>query len=100
MNKKNCVSVTELKSLLFSLKDLRPDIYVRFRFLGEMWQTTQSKIIRMDDRGGLFCDVKTTQLYAIQDLGNVIQFEIDQAFQDFEPHFHYTTQTVVNNQQA
>jgi hypothetical protein len=100
MSKKNCVSVIELKSLLFSVRDLRPDIYVRFRFLGEMWQTTHSRIIRMDDNGGVFCDVHTTQLYAVQDLNNVIQFEIDQSFQDFEPHFHYTIQSVVINQRA
>jgi hypothetical protein len=86
------VSVTEFKRLLFSLRDLRPDICVRFRILGEMWQTNHMRVIALTENGVVLNDEKGNKLIFIQDLNKVIQFELDHAFQQYQPHFHYTVE--------
>jgi hypothetical protein len=90
MNKDKFLTSVELRRLLFSLMDSRPDVGIRFRFIGQMWQGDYSRIVKVTGKGGLFSDEKTSRIYGIQNLDNVVQFEIDQRFQEFEPHFHYS----------
>ena len=80
----------ELRRLLYALKDLRPDICIRFRLMGEMWQTNHLRLLQLSDSGAILNDESTNKLIFIQDLNNVMQFELDRSFQQYEPHFHYT----------
>ena len=80
----------ELRRLLFEIKDLRPDICVRFRFMGEMWQTHFHRVIKLTEKGVVLNDEKSNKLVFVQDLNQVMQFEMDQTFQKFQPHHHYT----------
>jgi hypothetical protein len=86
------IAVLELRRLLFELKDLRPDIFVRFRLLGEMWQPNFAQVIKLTERGVILCNERTNELRSISDLNSVVQFEIDSAFQQFHPHNHYTVE--------
>jgi hypothetical protein len=90
MTKNNQVPVLSLKRLLHELRDLRPDICVRFRLMGEMWQVHFHRIISLTENGVALNNEKDNKLIFIQDLTNVMQFEIDHAFREFEPHFHYS----------
>lgn len=90
MTKTNEVPVLELKRLLHSLKDSRPDICVRFRLMGEMWQSNHMRIIDIDERGVALNDEAANKLVFIRDLSHVMQFELDRAFQQYQPHYHYS----------
>jgi len=82
--------VLELRRLLFELKDLRPDIGVRFKFIGQMWQKNFSKVIKMTETGAILLDEKLERPYLLPDLIIVMQFELDSAFQQYEPYKQYT----------
>jgi hypothetical protein len=90
MTKTHLVPVLELRRLLFELKDLRPDICIRFRLMGEMWQNNHHRVLKLTEKGVALNDGKLNKLIFVQDLNNVMQFEIDQPFQHYQPHFHYT----------
>jgi hypothetical protein len=88
------VAVLELRRLLFELKDLRPDIFIRLRLLGEMWQANFCQVVKMTEHGVILCDSSNREFHLIKDLNNVVQFEVDSAFQAYQPHFHYTVQAI------
>jgi hypothetical protein len=90
MTKTTFVQVTELKRLLTELKDLSPDTCIRFRFIGEMWQSNHCRVIKLTEKGVVLNDEKSNKLIFLQDIKKVIQFELDQGFQHYQPHFHYT----------
>jgi hypothetical protein len=87
--KKKSLSVLELKRLLVEIQEQRPDIYIRYRLLGEMWRPNFMKIISVIERGIFLKDEQAYQLIHLQNLANIMQFEIDHNFQNFEAHFHY-----------
>lgn len=95
MTKGNQIPVLELRRLLFELKDLRPDICVRFRLMGEMWQTSHMRVIKLTESGVALNDERSNKLIFIQDLTKVMQFELDNAFQQYQPHCHYTVDPVL-----
>ena len=89
MAKPNHIPEIELRRLLYELRDRRPDICIRFRLLGEMWQSNHLRVIKLTDKGVVLFDEQEGKVYVIQDLRNVMQFELDQSFQQYQPHFHY-----------
>lgn len=89
MIKGNQIPEIELRRLLYELRDRRPDICIRFRLLGEMWQSNHLRVIKLTDRGVVLFDEAEGKVYVINDLRNVMQFELDQIFQQYQPHFHY-----------
>ena|SRR5687768_8191232 len=86
---RNLISILELKRLLTELKDKRPDICFRYRMLGELWIPNFHRVIRVTDNGVILNDEVSNRLRNIADLSGIMQFEIDNSFQNFEPHFHY-----------
>lgn len=83
------ISVLELKRLLVELKDKRPDICVRYRLLGEMWAQHFMRVLRVTEKGVMLSDEPSNKLVLITDLSNVMQFELDNRFQNFQPFYHY-----------
>lgn len=83
------VPALELRRLLFEIKDLRSDIHIRFRLMGEMWQSHHCRVVQLTEKGVVMFNDKENRLFFVADLNNVMQFEIDQPFQHFQPHFHY-----------
>ncbi len=86
---RSLISVVELKRLLVDLKSKRPDICIRYRLLGEMWETNAMRVIRVTERGAILNDETLNKLINLSDLSLIMQFEIDAPFQGFQPHFHY-----------
>lgn len=94
MTKSTLIQMAELKRLLTELKDLSPNTCIRFRFMGEMWQSNHCRVIQVTENGVVLNDEKSNKLIFIRDLKKVIQFELDQSFHNYQPHFHY----IVNNE--
>jgi hypothetical protein len=89
MSERNLISVLELKRLLIELKDKRPDICFRYRMLGDLWTPHFHRVIGVTEKGVILNDEVSGKFRNIQDLSSMMQFEIDNAFHNFEPHYHY-----------
>jgi hypothetical protein len=86
----NQISALELKQLLHEIKDRRPDISIRFRLLGQMWQKNFCRIFMIAERGAVLIDEATNAAEIIPDLAEVVQFEIDGRFHHYQPNYHYS----------
>ena len=84
------ITVTELKGLLQDIHDLRPDIGVRFRVLGGMWQSAFVHLADIHENKVVLKERTSTKLFIISDLVMVVQFELEERFRAFVPNFHYT----------
>ena len=73
---------------MVDLSEKRPDICIRFRVLGELWNNHFMRVTRMNDKGAVLFD-ETNNLVSVSDLNFVMQFEIDKSFQGFQPYYHY-----------
>lgn len=98
MNERGDIPVLELRRLLYQLNDLRPDILVRFRLIGEMWQPSFLQIVKLSEHGVILRSVADNKLHAIKDLNYVMQFEIDSSFQVYQPHYHYPITPFTHNE--
>ena len=83
------IAVLELRRLLVELKEHRPDICVRYRIIGQMWAQNFLRVVHVTDEGVLLNDETSNKLITIPNLSQVIQFELDKAFQSYQPYFHY-----------
>lgn len=84
------IPVIEFKRLLHSLQDLRQDIGIRVRLMGEMWQSHHLIVLRVTERGVALHDPRSKRLLMVSDLSQVMQFELDESFQQYQPHYHYS----------
>jgi len=87
---KSEITVLELRRLLHQIKDLRPDLCVRFRLMGELWQKNPLRIIKLTEIGVIVNDETGNKLIIIPDLKMVMQIELDFKFQQYQPNFHYS----------
>lgn len=86
---KKSLTILELRRLLIELKEKRPDICIRYRLIGEMWMDNFTKI-RSVIGNSLFVEYERIgMMIHVPNIGNIIQFEIDQNFQQYAAHFHY-----------
>lgn len=83
------IPVIEFRSLLHEIRDLRPDIGIRMRMMGEMWQPVHHRVFQLTERGVALHEEVSRKIIMVPDLGHVMQFELDQVFKQYEPHFHY-----------
>ena len=90
MSAKDRIPILEFKRLLHQLRDSRPDIGIRMRLMGEMWQTNHYKVLQVTEKGVALHEEETKKLIIVADLGQVMQFELGQSFQHYQPHFHYS----------
>jgi hypothetical protein len=88
MNKASTFSALQLKQLLIDIAEHASNVCVRFRLLGEMWQTHMSRVVSVSETRVLINDEIRNKLISI-DLNFVMQFEIDNKFKGFQPYFHY-----------
>lgn len=86
--KKRAITSLELKRILIDICDQRVDVCVRFRLTGQMWYDQFVRVVTViEDRALLNDEVR--QKVVTLDLQNVVQFEIDGKFREFEPNTHY-----------
>ena len=83
------ISELELRRLLIDIKEKRPDICVRYRLLGEMWAQQFMRILQVTEKGVMLNDESSNRLIIVTNLANIMQFELDNRFQNFQPFFHY-----------
>jgi hypothetical protein len=84
------IEVLELKRLMKEIEEKNPNVCIRVRLLGEMWAEHFTRIVSVTDKGVLLHDEVRNRLVAIENLSAIIQFEIDNSFQQYQPYFHYT----------
>ena len=84
------VSIPELKRLLFDIVDSRAEVNVRFRLIGEMWQTSHNRIVTITEPSVILENELDTRSFVVPNIGNVMQFELDRNFRQYQPHFHYS----------
>lgn len=89
MEKENQVEVLQLRRLLYDLHSLRPDIGVRFRVMGEMWQPKYLHVFKVTEHGVALQDPDSRRLLLIPDLAQVMQFELENTFRQYDALLHY-----------
>jgi hypothetical protein len=89
MDTKSLISVLELKRLLVTIIDFDMPICIRYRILGEMWQSNFLRVVKVTEKGVILNDELRNKTIILQDLTQIIQFEIDGRIHNFQPHFHY-----------
>jgi hypothetical protein len=85
---KQVVSITELKILLTAIIDNDRSICVRFRLVGELWQTRFMRVLARRDDFVMLHDEVLNKAIAIK-LPDVMQFEIDGSIYGYKPNDHY-----------
>jgi hypothetical protein len=81
------VSALELKQLLMHLCKASNTNF-RFRIVGEMWMKHLMQVTAVSDKTFLVFDDVETKYYLVK-FNNIMQFEIDNRFQAYQPFFHY-----------
>ena len=89
MDTKSLISVLELKRLLVTIIDFDMPVCIRYRILGEMWQSNFLRVVKVTEKGVILNDELRNKTIILQDLTQIIQFEIDGRIHNFQPHFHY-----------
>jgi hypothetical protein len=92
----NQIQVLELRRLLYELKDQQSDICVRFRLIGEKWQVSFMRVSELRAEGVVLINEYSNQIIAIKDLREIVQFEIDARYQNYQPHNHYNVEPAMN----
>ena len=84
------VDLLELKRLLSGLAD-NPWLNVgfRYRLVGQRWYLHFTKVLSLTDTGVTLIYPATSEILTIPDLLDIVQFEIDYRFHNYQPHFHY-----------
>jgi hypothetical protein len=54
-----------------------------------MWQRDFLQIFKIDELGTIFHNESSGELLKLSKLYNIIQFELDHNFQQYQAHFHY-----------
>ena len=81
------ISVSQLKKFLYELN--YSQVHIRVRLMGQLWQQNFMHIVSFSDDGVLLLNAVTGIIFSITQISNIIQFEIDQTFKNYQPHFHY-----------
>jgi hypothetical protein len=86
------ISVVEFRRLLIELRERGAGVCIRFRPIGEMWYPNFTRIVLVTDTKALLFDEQINKSLTIPDISKVMQFEIDNRFQNYQPNFHYDVQ--------
>jgi hypothetical protein len=85
----NGTTTIQLKALLQELVDHQPNVCVRLRLLGQMWMPNFMRPVRMLGKGIILFDETIMEYKVVQELRDVMQFELDSPYKEAQPFFHY-----------
>src|SRR4051812_32685341 len=88
-NSNSNVSTLELKQLLYLLVD--SSVCFRFRPIGGMWMKNLMKVSTVREDSVTLFDGKEMKYYLVS-INEIMQFEIDERFQVYQPYYHYDVQ--------
>ena len=86
--KKTTYTVTHLRRTLIDILEHGQGVCIRFRVIGEMWQSNFVRIVSVTEQRVLVNDEVMSKLLSIE-ISKIIQFEIDHRFKGLEPYNHY-----------
>jgi len=90
-SKRDEISTLEFKELVTDLLNFSPhNVCIRFRVIGEMWQTNFVRVVLLEGKRVISHDEHRNSMNSIQDINDVIQFELDTNFKGYQAHFHYS----------
>ena len=81
------VTAVELKQLTVALLT-KQNVCFRSRQIGEMWMKHHCQVSSVNDKTVLLYD-EVEGKYQLIRFNSVMQFDIDNRFQQYHPHFHY-----------
>jgi len=82
----------QLRQLLLRIADSRLETCVRFRLIGQMWQTHFMQVVLVTEKGVILNNELDNKSIGINDLNAVMQFEFDQQLYQYEPYLHLRPQ--------
>src|SRR5207253_2509858 len=80
----NPVTTNELHSLLFRINHFGNDVSFRFRLQGQMWMPDFMEVVNARHTETIFRNRSTGKLICVRDINEVMQFELDTAFEGYE----------------
>jgi hypothetical protein len=80
------INTLRFKRLIFELREHCPENRIRVRTLGNMWDSNFSEVIHITAGDGIILQNKEQMKHV--PLNDVISFELEMKFQDFEPNNH------------
>ena len=86
--KKTTYTVTHLRQMLIDILEHGQSVCIRFRAIGEMWQTNFVRLVSVTEQRILVNDEVVNKLISLE-LSKIMQFEIDHRFKGLEPFYHY-----------
>jgi len=86
---KGQILTIELRKLLYEIRDRKPNVCVRFRRIGHMWERDFMQVVDLGDKGVAFYSESIEEFVHVTDLSEIMQFELDVRYMNYEPHFHY-----------
>lgn len=86
---KDVISTVGLKHLLITLHG-HTDTRIRFRLIGRMWEDHFADIIQITDQEMIAIQSGENRQLRFVSVGDIVQFELEDRFQNFECFHHYT----------
>src|SRR5688572_11387176 len=90
------VPSTELRRLLIRITYSQAKTSVRFRLMGQMWQTYFMPVLIVTEKGVVLHSEIDNQSVVIKDLNEVMAFEFEEQLYHYEPNFHYHVEPTYN----
>jgi hypothetical protein len=76
--------------LFIRIIDTHSNVFIRTRLLGEMWHPNFLRLLTVTPNGVIILiDEVARRVMTIPRTEDIIQFELDQKFENYHPHFHY-----------
>jgi hypothetical protein len=86
--KKRSITSLQLRQLLIDIKEHGPNVCVRYRLEGELWQRFFVRVMLVREQRVLVLDEVSDKLISVPILP-IIQIELDNAFKQYQPYDHY-----------
>jgi hypothetical protein len=83
------IGIIEFKRLLIDLAEKRPDISIRYRQIGHLWNNGFYALKKVLEEDVIFVEPER-QMEIRVPIKNIMQIELDGSFQTYRPNFHYT----------
>jgi hypothetical protein len=87
----------DLRRLLGHIKNLRPDIHVRFRILSKPWQRNFCRLFVVNETGLVLIDEIESKVEMVPNFADIVQFEIDSRFQHYCSYTQYHVAEMISN---
>ena len=82
------ITAVELKRLLVTLHAYNPKVFFRCRQIGAMWMKRHAQISSVTGNSVILYNEKESK-YTFVDINSIVQFDLDERFQHYQPHCHY-----------